>query len=239
MKPLIVANWKCNPTTLREAKELFDSVRNGIRNIKNVETVICPPFVYFPPISSFIVQRSSFKLGAQDCFWEEKGAFTGEISPTMLKDAGCQYVIIGHSERRRYFGETDKMINKKIKAAISVKLKPILCIGETEKERKAGKTYKVLKTQLQIGLSGISSFIVAYEPIWAIGQGKACGITEAQAVNLFIKKTVDNVRLLYGGSVNSQNAKSFIEKANFHGLLVGSASLKPREFIKIVKTISA
>ena len=156
MKPLIVANWKMNPPTLKEAKLLFNSVKKGLKNIKNAKVVICPPFVYLPEL-----QTTNYKLhlGAQDCFWRKKGAFTGEISPLMLKNLGCEYTIVGHSERRA-LGETDEMINKKIKAALSMGLKPILCIGETFEERKKGKTLKVLKNQIQITLqhSNIPTF---------------------------------------------------------------------------------
>lgn len=247
MKPLIVANWKCNPTALEEAKQLFNSVVKGIKGITNVETVICPPFVYLPilGVSAFAQGFGGLRLGSQDCFWEEKGAFTGEVSPKMLKDLGVEYVIIGHSERRRYFNETDEMINKKIKAALKQKLKPILCIGETEKERGEGKTKEILKRQLKLDLKNVSNFefrisnlVLAYEPVWAIGTGKACGISEAKAANLFIRKTVGNSpRIIYGASVNSQNARSFILEAKFQGLLPGSVSLNPKEFVKLVKNI--
>ena len=235
MKILVVANWKMNPSTLAEAKLLFNSVKKGLKNVKNVEVVICPPFVYLPILKT---------NGAQDCFWQEKGPFTGEVSPAMLRDLRVKYVIIGHSERRA-LGETDQMINKKIKAAISAKLKPILCIGETEEERKKGKTNKVLKIQLEKNFksilnlkSKILNLIVAYEPVWAIGTGRACGIPEAKEANLFIRKTIKNLPLLYGGSVNSKNAANYIKEAGFQGLLVGGASLNANEFIEIVKNVS-
>jgi triosephosphate isomerase len=243
MKILIVANWKCNPTTLAEAKLLFESVKRGIKNLKNVEVVICPPFIY---LSNLLTPKPYTllypKLGAQDCFWEEKGAFTGEISPLMLKNLGCEYIIIGHSERRK-LGETDEMINKKLKSALKAKLKPILCIGETLEERKKGKTFIVLKNQLKKALINSSThqlinLILAYEPVWAIGTGKPCGISEAKEANLFIKKIVKNIPLLYGGSINSKIAKDYIQEANFQGLLVGSASLNPKEFIKIIKSVA-
>lgn len=226
MKPLIVANWKMNPQTLAEAKRLFDSVKKGVKDFKNAEVVICPPFLC---ISNLKSQISNIKLGAQDCFWEEKGAFTGEVSPPMLKNLGCQYVIIGHSERRRYFKETDEIINKKIKAALKVNLRPILCIEK--------------KSQIKNALRGIAKkdlkkIILAYEPVWAIGTGKACGIPEARKINLSIRKIFKRNILLYGGSVNSQNARNFIKKAKFQGFLIGGASLVPKEFIKIVKNVS-
>jgi len=264
MKPLIVANWKCNPTTLDEAREILNGVKEGMREIEKVEAIICPPFLYLPYwVEFFSKKEQKIKLGAQDCFWEEKGAFTGEISPKMLKNFGVEYIIIGHSERRKILGETDEMINKKIKAAIKEKIKPILCIGETLEERKKGKTFEILKRQLENNLKDLSPntynlkpLIVAYEPIWAIGTGNAYNPKEAKEVLIFLKKFTHQLinssapynsegiysgstnQLLYGGSVNSKNAASYIREANFQGLLVGGASLKAKEFIKIVKSIS-
>jgi len=216
MKPLIVANWKCNPTTLAEAGQLFSSVAKEAEDIKKAEIVICPPFVYLSNVLDrakretprrVAFQTSNVKLGAQDIFWEKEGAFTGEISPLMLKDLGCEYVIVGHSERRKYFNETDETVNKKIKAALENDLIPVVCIGEKEGE----DVEEVLKREIEEGLKGIdlSSVILAYEPIW--------------------------VPLLYGGSVKSHNAAGYIKEANFQGLLVGGASLNAKEFIKIVK----
>lgn len=244
-----------SPQTLAEAKLLFVLVKKSIKNIKDVEVVICPPFVY---LSKLQLTTDNLRLGAQDCFWENSGAFTGEISPLMLKNLGVEYVILGHSERRRYLKEADEMINKKIKAVLKAKLKPILCIGETEKQRKAKKTEEILKNQLKnlsdsnspITLSGLwqkeeatslgslRKVIVAYEPVWAIGTGRACRISEAKETNLFIRKIVKDVPILYGGSVNSKNAKDYILKAGFDGLLVGSTSLDAKEFIKLVKKVS-
>jgi len=248
-KLLIIGNWKCNPITLQEAKKLFNLVKRGIRNIENVETVICPPFPYLSIVNC---QMSNVKLGAQDCFWEEKGAFTGEASPSMLKNLGCQYVILGHSERRRYFNETDEMINKKIKTALIAKLKPIFCIGETQKQRDKGESSNILKSQLEKGILGISkkgmkNVTIAYEPVWAIGTGKPCDINTAQTMGLLIRKIITRIfgysiskklPILYGGSLNSKNAASYIFEANFQGLLVGGASLNPQEFSKIVKEVS-
>jgi triosephosphate isomerase len=239
-KTLVVANWKMNPTTLAEAKQLFNSVSQGIKKVKNVEAIICPPFVYLPILSLVISHRSLVKLGAQDCFYEQKGPFTGEVSPKMLKDLGCQCVIIGHSERRQCFEETDEMINKKIKAALKIKLKPILCIGETAAEKKKGKTFKVLKKQLKEDLKSISNLknlILAYEPVWAIGTGIPCQPSEAKRVLFFLRKSLRKTPVLYGGSVNSQNARDYL-KAGFQGLLVGGASLNDQEFIKIVKNVA-
>ncbi|MBU0476523.1 triose-phosphate isomerase [Patescibacteria group bacterium] len=246
MKPLIIANWKMNPETLAEAKELFTLVKRGVKNVKNAEVVICPPFPYLSIINN---KLSLVKLGAQDCFLEEKGAFTGEVSPVMLKDLGCKYVIVGHSERRRYFGETDEMVNKKLKAILKIKLKPILCIGETRKQREKGEVQSVLKSQLEGGLAEISkkeiqNTIIAYEPIWAIGTGKSCDTNTAMSMSLLIKKIIGqlynrgalkNLKILYGGSVNSKNVKDFIKEAQIEGVLVGGASLDAKEFIQLVK----
>ena len=203
MKPLIIANWKMNPQNLREAKLLFDKV-------KKTKAVICPPFIYLSDLKA---------NGAQDVFWQEKGAFTGEISPLMLKGLGVKYVIIGHSERRKYFKETNEMVNQKLKAALRAGLKPILCIDKI--------------SQIPKNIKGL---IIAYEPLFAIGTGKACSSERAKKMRLAIKKiTGANIPILYGGSVDSQNAKDYIKKAGFQGLLVGSASLKPKEFIDIIK----
>jgi len=250
MKPLIVANWKCNPQTLQEAKRLFDLVKIGVKNIKKVEEVICPPFIYLSAIKPY--NHKVIKLGAQNCFWEKEGAYTGEISLSMLKDIGCEYVIVGHSERRMYFKETDEMINKKLKAVLEVKLNPILCIGETQQQRDKGETDRILKKQIETALEKVSSsrfsqIAIAYEPIWAIGTGEPCDVEEAQKIGLLIRKIIlrlyssksaKNVQILYGGSVNSKNAAGYIKEAGLQGLLVGGASLKAKEFIKIVKTVS-
>ena len=229
MKPLIIANWKMNPLTPKEAKALFDAVKKGA---KGPEVVICPPFVYLPLLKGL-------PLGAQNCSWEEKGAYTGEISPLMLKEMGVDYVIIGHSERRKYFGETDEQINKKISKALAAGLKVIFCIGETEAERSSGKKNEVLERQIKTGLSGINNqenISVAYEPVWAIGTGNNCSVQETKESIDFIRKFVPESRILYGGSVNGENSGPYIKEAGANGLLVGGASLKADEFIKIVKS---
>jgi len=242
MKPLIIANWKCNPTTQQEAKRLFNLVKRGIKSIKNTEVVICPPFLY---ISNLKSQISNLKLGAQDCFWEEKGAFTGEISPLMLKDLGCQYVIIGHSERRKYQQEKDSMIYKKIEAALKRGLKPILCIDKISQIREHQRSVKMNEVhRLKKGIKGIikkdfKKIILAYEPLFAIGTGKPCSIDKAKKMRIAIKKKLNkNILILYGGSINSQNARDYVKKAGFQGLLVGGASLNAQEFIKIVKNVA-
>lgn len=243
-KPLIVANWKCNPTTKKEAEELLDSVDQGVDTDK-AEVVICPPFVYLK------TDLSKCKLGAQNCYFEEKGAFTGETSVLMLKDLGVEYVIVGHSERRKYFNETDELVNKKVKSVLESGLNPILCIGETQEQRDSGRTESVLRNQLEKALINLPTYelknlAIAYEPIWAIGTGKPCDPEEAQKISLLIKKIISklcnsslskSIRILYGGSVNSKNAKPFVKKAGLQGLLVGGASLDAKEFIKIIKAV--
>ena len=237
MKKLIVANWKCNPTTLKEAKLLFNSVKNGVKNIKNVEVVICPPFIYLSNIQHL---KSDIQFGAQDCFWEQNGAFTGEISPSMLKDLGVDYVIIGHSERRKYQQEKDSMIYKKIEAALKRGLKPILCIDKISqipnflRKRGGRRSRSPLRPKKDLG-----GVIIAYEPLFAIGTGKPCSIEKAKKMRLLILRNLNkNIPVLYGGSVNSQNARDYIEKAKFQGLLVGGTSLNAQEFIKLVKNVS-
>ena len=231
-KLLIVANWKMNPSTLKGAKLLFNSVKKGIKRAcpeqsQRVEVVICPPFPY---LSNFEFRISNFELGAQDCFWEERGAFTGEVSPKMLKDLGCQYVIIGHSERRKYFKETNEMLSKKIKAVLKAGLKPILCIDKISQIPNDIEPRPFLNK----GRGKIENLIIAFEPVFAIGTGKPCSIEKAKR----IRKRINNNFVLYGGSVNSQNARDYITTAEFQGLLVGGASLDPKEFVEIVKSIS-
>jgi len=248
MKPLIVANWKMNPSTLSEANKIFDAVRDGIKKEKKVEVVICPPFVYLEGLR----RDSKLKIGAQDCFWEKTGAFTGEISADMLGRLGCRYVIIGHSERRNCFKESDLMINKKIKAALESKLKPILCVGETKQEKNKRKFSTIIGVQIdkafkKIPQVQISDVIIAYEPIWAIGTGKACPPAQAQIISFFIRKIVtrlygrnkaEKIPVLYGGSVNRNNALDYLKKSEMKGLLIGGASLKAEEFVGIIKDIS-
>lgn len=253
MKHLIVANWKMNPDNLKGSKNLFLSIKKGVRRIKNVKVIICPPFVFLSDLKS---RMYNLEIGAQDCFWEDsktgKGAYTGEISPQMLKSLGCKYIIIGHSERRRYLGETDEMINKKIKKTLSSNLKPIFCIGETKKEKRRGQGLKVLNSQISRGLRGISKkeakkVVIAYEPVWAIGTKKPCDTNTLLAQSLVIKGVIKKmfnpeisrkIPILYGGSVVSKNAASFIAEAKVSGLLIGGASLDKKEFTKIVKEVS-
>lgn len=246
-KPIIIANWKMNPVILKEAREIFGSVCKKAKNI-NAEIVFCPPFVYF---SIFFAQfPNNVKIGAQNCFIEQKGAFTGEVSAIQLFDLGCKYVIAGHSERRRYFLETDETVNKKIKIILENKMIPVLCVGETQEQRDAGQVQEVLKRQIKEGLDGVSSskilkesLLIAYEPVWAIGTGRPCDVEEGQKMRLLIKKVLANIYnqnisnhigILYGGSVNASNSVGYIKEAEFSGLLVGGASLDPKEFSQII-----
>ncbi|OGZ86367.1 MAG: triose-phosphate isomerase [Candidatus Staskawiczbacteria bacterium RIFOXYC2_FULL_37_17] len=236
MKNLIAGNWKLNPTNQKEAKEIFDEIKAGIKNA-TAEVVVCPPFVYLA-LRSF--SEGGFALGAQNLFWEEKGAFTGAISGAMLKDIGAEYVIIGHSERRKYFSETDEIINQKIKKALDAGLKIIFCVGETEEEKTGGKREEVLQRQIQEGLKDvldIDNINVAYEPVWAIGTGNNCSVEETKESIEFIRKFVKkDTRVLYGGSVKSENSGVYIKEAGSNGLLVGGASLDGKEFIKIIQS---
>ncbi|MFC1700897.1 triose-phosphate isomerase [Patescibacteria group bacterium] len=249
-KTFIIANWKCNPTTKKEADRIFKTVKEGINKTKKTQVVFCPPFVWIPSLISS--ENSGYALGAQNCHWENRGTFTGEVSPLMLKDLGCKYVIVGHSERRNYFGETDEIINRKIKTILKSNLIPILCIGE--KEREDNEMGLIVEKQLKKDLDGIlkskiKDIIIAYEPIWAIskgaiGSGKPCLPDDAVKASLFIKKTLmtlynrstaDKAVILYGGSVNSQNIFDYVKEESINGVLVGGASLQANDFIKIVK----
>jgi triosephosphate isomerase len=240
--PLIAGNWKMN-TTLSEAIELVKKMRPGLDGIEGVEKVVCPPFTSLAAIKG-LTRGSSIKLGAQNIYFEEKGAYTGEISPLMLAEL-CQFVIIGHSERRHYFGESVEIIDKKIKAALKVGLKPILCIGETLAENETGKTEEVLIKQLGSPSARIfSGLILAYEPVWAIGTGRAASGKQANDTIGFIRQFISKqhgreiaqgLRILYGGSVNSANIAEFINQLEIDGALVGGASIKPDEFLGIVR----
>jgi triosephosphate isomerase len=240
--PLIAGNWKMN-TTLSEAIELVKKMRPGLDGIEGVEKVVCPPFTSLAAIKG-LIEGSSIKLGAQNIYFEEKGAYTGEISPLMLAEL-CQFVIIGHSERRHYFSESVEIIDKKIKAALKVGLKPILCIGETLAENETGKTEEVLIKQLGSPSARIfSGLILAYEPVWAIGTGRAASGKQANDTIGFIRQFISKqhgreiaqgLRILYGGSVNSANIAEFINQLEIDGALVGGASIKPDEFLGIVR----
>jgi len=245
--PLIAGNWKMN-TTVSEAVKLVNEMRPGLEEVTGVDKVVCPPFISLAAVKT-LVKDSSIKLGAQNLYFEEKGAYTGEISPLMLADL-CQFVIIGHSERRQYFGENGGIITKKVQAALRVKLAPILCVGEKLGENEAGRTREVVAEQLRSSLAGINEpdgLIIAYEPIWAIGTGKAAtakqanetiGFIRQNIARLYNESTAQNTRILYGGSVNLANAAEFISQPEIDGALVGGASLKAGEFVGIVQQTS-
>jgi triosephosphate isomerase len=232
MKNLIAGNWKMNPSSQKEAEEIFNRIKTGVKDTA-AEVVVCPPFI-------FLTELKGLALGGQNIYFEEKGAFTGEISGAMLKDLGVEYVIIGHSERRKYFGETDETVNKKIKKALEFGLKIIFCVGETEEEKSAGKKNEVLQRQIQEGLKDvvdIDNVNVAYEPVWAIGTGNNCSVEETKESVDFIRKFVKpDTKILYGGSVKSENSGEYIKTAGANGLLVGGSSLNAEEFVKIVKS---
>jgi triosephosphate isomerase (TIM) len=245
-KPLIAGNWKMFKT-LPEAERTAAEIVRLTAGITGVDILIAPPFTALSGVYR-IVAGTNVSLGAQNLFWEKEGAFTGEISPAMLMDAGCSHVIIGHSERRQYFSETDETVNKKIRAAINFSLIPVLCVGETEKERDAGQTFYVLDKQIKKGLEGFSfedvaRLVVAYEPVWAIGTGKTATREQAQEVHhflrgllekLFGKTASDTVRILYGGSVKPGNIKELMDMPDVDGALVGGASLDAPTFSAIV-----
>lgn len=247
VKPFIAGNWKMYKN-IDEAVELVSSLKKAEKELSEAAVVVIPPFTALREIKKTL-EGSSIKLGAQNLFWEEKGAFTGEISPVMLKDAGCEYVVTGHSERRQYFGETDETVNKKIKAALAQGLLPIMCIGELLEEREKGETINKVETQLRAGLEGLgeedmSQIIIAYEPIWAIGTGLTATQAQAEEVHSFIRdKLGENygneigscVIILYGGSVKPDNTYSLLKEKNINGALVGGASLEAGSFIQIAK----
>lgn len=258
MKKLIVANWKLNPPTHKEAERLVGGVVRGITKHFNAEVVLCPPFTHLYHVSRITYHDKKIKLGAQDVFWEDGGAYTGEISPKMLKSSGVKYVIIGHSERRKWLGETDEMVNKKVLAALRAGLKVILCAGEPERKELGIKNNELRKAknfvgqQLKKDLAGIKkssvighqSLVIAYEPIWAIGTGRACKPQDAAEMARFIKDfcakrfALRDLPVLYGGSVNGKNALSFLEREEIDGALVGGASLNVGEFKKMINITS-
>ncbi|WP_333784646.1 triose-phosphate isomerase [Thermocrinis sp.] len=238
---LIAANWKMNKTT-QETKDYLEKFLGLVEGIDGVDILICPPFTSLC-VAWEILKDSKVKLGAQNCHYEQKGAFTGEISLDMLKDLGVSYVIVGHSERRWIFGETDELINKKIIACLEKGIRPILCVGEKIEDREAGLTLKVIESQLKLALSGLEDVSdkidVAYEPVWAIGSGNPAMPEDAQLVHSYIKELLGKVRVLYGGSVNPKNASDFLCMPDVDGLLVGGASLDPLSFAQIVKASCA
>ncbi|MGA2298685.1 MAG: triose-phosphate isomerase [FCB group bacterium] len=247
-KFLIAGNWKMNTTT-SDAAELAKTIYDGIRNESlNIKILVCPPFTNLHPVYN-IIKNSQISLGAQNCYFEAKGAFTGEISISMLKELNCSYIIIGHSERRNIFGETDELINKKAKAILENDLIPVICIGETLTERQNNDTFKVLDRQLNkvfnnIDKSFVEKIVIAYEPVWAIGTGIAAVPEQVQEAHSFIRnKLIDifgeqasSIYILYGGSLNEENAISVLELDDVDGGLIGGASLKAKSFLSIIST---
>ncbi len=247
---LIVANWKMNPVSLKEADSIIRTVKSGIKKLENVKVVICPPYFYISNIKS----GTAFDVGAQNVFWEDSGAYTGEISSKMAKNLGAGYAIIGHSERRIYLGETDKIVNQKINSALKNGLKPVFCVGESREERDKDRAGDVIANEIEKGLEGVpegylmnNNLIIAYEPIWAIGTGNTPTSDDIMSMALLIRKVItklydrkiaDNLPIIYGGSVNSENALDFVDKAGMDGLLVGGASLNASEFVRIVNLFS-
>lgn len=245
--PMLAGNWKLFKT-INEAKDLVESLHGLIGRIHEREVVVCPVFTSLYAVSK-ILEGKSIKLGAQDVYFEEKGAFTGEVAPLMLKDVGCTYVIIGHSERRKYFGETDEIVNKKVKSSLSAGLLPIVCVGESLEEKESGQTINVVSRQVNeamkdLNASQIEKLVIAYEPIWAIGTGKNDSPDSAQATIKEIRNvlasicgdsTAEKVRILYGGSVKPENIDAFMKERDIDGALVGGASLTAESFARIVK----
>ncbi len=249
-KKIIAGNWKMYKTPA-EAVALVDGLKKALGGQTAVDAVVCPPFVSLTEVSR-VLAGSGIALGAQNLFWEAEGAFTGEISGPMIKAAGAEYVIIGHSERRQFFGETNATVNRRLKAAFSYGLKPIVCVGENLAEREAGKTFDVVKDHVTGSLAGLgkedmNTVVIAYEPVWAIGTGKTATAAQAQEVHKFIRgivaklfdqATADALRIQYGGSVKPENAAELMSQPDIDGALVGGASLKADSFAAIIKNIA-
>jgi len=247
-KKIIAANWKMNMTQ-GESAQFMESFLRDVGEINDVEVVIIPPFTAIPKVSEALGRAHNIKLGAQNMYWEKSGAFTGEISAPLLRDLFVHYVVLGHSERRTLFGETDEMVNRKVHAAHEGKLRPIVCVGETLDQRDKGDVEKILSTQLRGSLAGLrpkqlQESVIAYEPVWAIGTGRNATPQQAQEAHAFIRRTLsemaddgtaERVRIQYGGSVKPENARELMSQADIDGALVGGASLDPRSFAQIVK----
>jgi triosephosphate isomerase len=243
--PVIAGNWKLFKT-IAEATGMVNELKPLVAGTAGVEIVVAPVFTALSRVAEAL-SGSNVRLAAQDCYWEEEGAFTGEVAPKLLADAGCSHVIIGHSERRQYFGETDETVNKKAKAALAAGLTAIVCVGETLAEREAGNAFAVIEEQLKGGLAGFSAdmlakTIIAYEPVWAIGTGKTASDAQAQEVHAFIRSLLaklfgqaaaEAIRILYGGSVKPDNVKGLMSQADIDGALVGGASLKADTFAAV------
>ena len=245
--PVIAGNWKMNKT-VAEAVALASEIKEKVAGVENVKIIVCPVFTAVKSVAD-VLKGSNVKVGAQDMYWETSGAYTGEVSGEMLLEAGAEYVIIGHSERRQYFGETNETVNKKLKKALSIGLKPIVCIGETLADREAGTTEAVVGKQVKEGFVGLTAeemkgTIIAYEPVWAIGTGKTATAEQAEAVHAFVrnliaqlwdKETADAVIIQYGGSMKPENVASLLAQPDIDGGLIGGAALKADSFEKLVK----
>lgn len=245
--PLIAGNWKMFKTS-EEALAFAGDLAKRVADVNGTEILLCPAFVHLCPLAQAL-RGSPVKLGSQNVFWEDSGAFTGEVSAPMLKSVGARYALVGHSERRQYFHETDETVNRRLFAALKSGLVPIVCVGETLEEREAGKTAAVVETQLRQGLKGLdaagaASIVVAYEPVWAIGTGRTATPELAQEVHRFIRTTLDNlfgsdassqVRILYGGSVKGDNVDPLMAQPDIDGALVGGASLDAASFERIIR----
>ena len=242
-KPFIAANWKMNKT-IPETRDFLAAFIPEVKEVKDVDIVVAPPFTSLTAAAEKL-KNTNIILAAQDMFYEEKGAYTGEVSPLMLTDIGCRYVIIGHSERRQYFNEIDEIVNRKIKAAKKAGLGVILCIGESLEEREAGKTFNVLEREINKGLheTDIEKIVIAYEPIWAIGTGKTATPEQAQEAHAYIRERLrlkygnraDDICIIYGGSATPENVDSLMACKDLDGALVGGASLKVESFTRLVK----
>ncbi|HAV20720.1 MAG: triose-phosphate isomerase [Bacillota bacterium] len=246
-KRIVAGNWKMHKT-VDEATALVNDLKSRVKDVSHVEIVVCPAFTALSAVADAI-QGSNIRLAAQNMHWENEGAYTGEVSPVMLKDLGCTYVILGHSERRAYFGETDEIVNKKVKAALAGGLLPIICVGETLEVREEGKTEEVVTRQTKGALDGIDAaqaegIVIAYEPVWAIGTGRTASAEEANRViriirsvvaEIFDPKIAHEMRIQYGGSVKPNNAGELFSQSDIDGALVGGASLSASDFAAIVK----
>ena len=245
-KVIVAGNWKMNKNAA-EGRALVEALKNGIAGLENAEIVVCPPFTTIGSVVE-AAAGSAIGVGAQNIHWAESGAFTGEISADMLKTSGVQYVIIGHSERRQFFGETNETVNKRLKAALAAGLIPIVCVGELLEERENNKTEAVLAEQIRVGLDGISAeeaakIVIAYEPVWAIGTGKTATPDMAQAAHAFIRgelralvgNVADEMRIQYGGSMKANNARELVAQPDIDGGLIGGAALKADDFIALIR----
>lgn len=242
--PFIAGNWKMH-TTVDEAVALVQQMRTRLERIAGVEQVVCPPFVSLDAVHR-LLEASPILVGAQNVYWEEKGAYTGEVSPLMLAPL-CRYVIVGHSERRQYFGATDEIVNRQIRAIVPHGLAPIMCVGESLEEKEAGRTEQIVERQVRGGLAGLAScpgLVVAYEPVWAIGTGRpstgeganrVIGLIRRVLMDTFGEVVAESTRILYGGSVTGANIREFVAQEDIDGALVGGASLRPDEFVAIVQ----